>query len=191
MCQLLWRKQYSRVSNRAPACLHGGCGGRQAGKRRGQKTSGHTCPTPAKQKMCGHACKYFLFVCRKTIAAQRTKNKRPPRCIRHDKSGTEAVEKKSERVSAKMAVGKSKTTNEYFSNGFAFANCHARFFSIAGVQLLAWLMSRGHRKKVLAHRSYLVACRRMPSAGRHVRWPCGRGISGQRLSACSNLPSIA
>jgi hypothetical protein len=118
---LIWRKQYSCVSlrarsNRAPACLHGGCGGRQAGKRRGQKTRGHTCPTPARQKMCGHACKYFLFVCRKAIAPQGTKNNRPPRYIRHDKSGTEAVEKKIGCVSAKMAVGQSNSTIDYFFN---------------------------------------------------------------------------
>jgi hypothetical protein len=119
---------YACVSNRAPACLHGGCGGRQAGKRRGQTTRGHTCPTPARQKMCGHACKYFLFVCRKAIAPQGTKNKRPPRCIRHDKSGTEAVEKKSACVSAKVAVGKSKTTNGYFSKRFCFCRLPCAFF---------------------------------------------------------------
>jgi hypothetical protein len=74
----------------------------------------------------------------------------------HDKSGTEAVEKKSGCVPARMAVGKSKTTNIIFSNGFAFAHCHARFFSFAGVQLLAWPLVGTHNQKVLAHRFFLV-----------------------------------
>jgi hypothetical protein len=126
---------------------------------------------PQNKKAAISPCKNFLFVCRKAIAPQGTKNKRPPRCIRHDKSGTEAVEKKSDVCRQGWLWAKAKPPMIIFPNGFAFANCHARFFSIAGVQLLAWLMSRGHKQKVLAHRFYLVPCRRM---ARFARWlhPC-------------------
>jgi hypothetical protein len=56
-----------------------------------------------------------------------------------------------------VAVGKSKTTDIVFSNGFAFAHCHTKGFVFFTVpECLARLFARGHKQKVLAHRFYLV-----------------------------------
>jgi hypothetical protein len=59
--------------------------------------------------------------------------------------------------------GELKQTLFIFQLKFALAHGHARFFSIAAVKLLAWLVSRGLNNLCAALRFFLVACRRMPS----------------------------
>lgn len=107
-------------------------------------------------------------------------------------SGTEAVKKILERVSAKMAVSKSKSPLLNF-HWFAFAYCHARIFLIAVVELLAWLVFRGLNNLCAALRFNLEACRRMPGAGGTVCRQCGRldYPSGWNLFTSSLSPSIS
>jgi hypothetical protein len=69
------------------------------------------------------------------MSEARTNGKRPS-CTRHDKSGTEAVEK------IKSCVGKDggelkQSHHLLFFNRLALAHDHAHFFSIAVVKLLA------------------------------------------------------
>ena len=69
------------------------------------------------------------------MSEARTNGKRPS-CTRHDKSGTEAVEKIRSCVGKDGGELKQVTTNLFF-NRLALAHGHARFFSIAVVKLLA------------------------------------------------------
>ena len=70
------------------------------------------------------------------MSEARTNGKRPS-CTRHDKSGTEAVEKNMECVSAKMAVRQSKSPSFYFSTDLIWLMAMRVFFSFAGAELLA------------------------------------------------------
>jgi hypothetical protein len=62
-------------------------------------------------------------------------------------------EKQKPKIFSTVAVGKSKTTDIIFSNGFAFAHCHTKGFVFFTVpECLARLFAQGHKQKVLAHR---------------------------------------
>lgn len=126
---------YSCVSPAPPPACMGVAGEGRRGQGADKKqVHGHTRPPQNLRWPC-NACKYFCL-CEFGMTEARRNRKRPS-CTRHDKRGTEAVEKKSACVSAKMAVSKNKIPLFIFSIDFVFTYCRARFFSIAGVQLLA------------------------------------------------------
>jgi hypothetical protein len=163
---------YACVSNRAPACLHGGCGGRQAGQRRGQTTRGHTYPTPARQKMCGHACKYFLFVCRKAIAPQGTKNNRPPRCNKRDRHVMEVC--KTNCRSINRGCGAKQKTNKKIVQSLLCATATPSvYFTYWNEVPGAIVCPRPQTKSACTP---LPPCA-MPKDGRHVRWVHSRVCS--------------
>jgi len=134
---------------------------------------------PQNKKAAISPCKHFCLCQGHPLSsAERSGSqiKKSAECRTKDmtKAERKRLKKKSDVCRQGWLWAKAKPPMNIFPNGFAFDHCHARFFSIAGVQLLAWPLVGTHKQKCAAHRFYLVACRRMPSAGRHVRWPCGR-----------------
>jgi hypothetical protein len=83
----------------------------------------------------------------------------------HDKSGQRRQLKKMDRGPVRMAVSGSKVLLFIFTQLCLRARPCAFFFNCRSA-LLAWPLVSTHKQKCTAHRFFLMACRRMPRAGR-------------------------
>ena len=185
---------YSCVSAR-PSRRTGVRGEPARKKARTKKGHGRHRFPPAKLKG-GHKPVQVLFVCVSVWPWPRREKKLSNTSeAATSVTGMEgSVKNKNQKYFQPWLWAKAKPPMNIFPNGFAFAHCHTKGFVFFTVpECLARLFARGHKQKVLAHRFYLVACRRMPSAGQHVRWPCGRmglGISITYPIVSKIIPSI-
>jgi hypothetical protein len=108
---------------------------------------------PQNKKAAISPCKHFCLCQGHPLSsAERSGSqiKKSAECRTKDMTKAERERlKKNGSGAAKMAVGKSKTTNEDFSKRFCFCTLPCAFFSIAGVQLLAWPLVGTHKQKCL------------------------------------------